>query len=176
MKRLWLHATLLVTCLLNQTDSVATTYLTPDEAKSIIFDKTDLKATPVTLTKTQMKQIQKASKTRVRHAKINAWKSEQGDWFILDQITGKHENIDIAVGITHTGEVKDIEILEYRETYGDQIRHPAWLAQFFGRTHKQHLKLDRDIKNISGATLSCRHVTDGINRLTQTWNHVLRYL
>ena len=33
-----------------------------------------------------------------------------------------------------------------------------------------------DIKNISGATLSCRNLTDGVNRITESWNQVLRYL
>ena len=56
------------------------------------------------------------------------------------------------------------------------MRNEKWRAQFHGRDHTQLLKLDDPIKNISGATLSCRHITDGINRLTQTWNLVLRSL
>jgi Na+-transporting NADH:ubiquinone oxidoreductase subunit NqrC len=78
--------------------------------------------------------------------------------------------------LTKEGKVKDIEILTYRETYGGQIRNPKWLAQFFGKDHTEILKLDKQIRNISGATLSCRHVTDGINRLTHTWDQVLRNL
>jgi Na+-transporting NADH:ubiquinone oxidoreductase subunit NqrC len=65
--------------------------------------------------------------------------------------------------------VKDIEILEYRESYGDQVRLPQWRAQFTGKRRGAKLKLDDDIQNISGATLSCRHITDGVKRLLSTY-------
>ena len=154
----------------------AETFLTEQQARNIIWKDTILTPVNVELTKDQMKSIKKSSGTRVRNRKLKAWKTEGGGWFIIDQIIGKHENIDIAVGLTKDGKVKDIEILTYRETYGGQVRNPKWLSQFFGRDHSKVLKLDKDIKNISGATLSCRHGTDGINRLTNTWDQVLRYL
>jgi len=37
-----------------------------------------------------------------------------------------------------------------------------------GKKYGARLKLDDDIKNVSGATLSCRHVTDGVKRLLAT--------
>ena len=52
----------------------------------------------------------------------------------------------------------------YRETYGYEIRNDKWRAQFVGKNANSKLKLDDDIKNISGATLSCRHITDGVKR------------
>lgn len=152
----------------------ATTYLSSDQAKKAIWGDTQMSPHPVTLTKPQMKAIAKASKVRVRASKLRTWKTSDGGWFILDQVIGKHENIDIAVGFDKVGKVNGIEILEYRETYGYEIAHPKWLAQFLGRDSSERLKLDKQIKNISGATLSCRHITDGINRLTHTWNIALR--
>ena len=53
--------------------------------------------------------------------------------------------------------------------------NPKWLAQFHFKGAESVLKLDDQIKNISGATMSCRHVTDGVNRLTQTWQQVLKF-
>ena len=156
--------------------SHAETYLTVPQAQQALWQQQTLRQVPVTLSKKQMKAIAKASKTRVRQAQLNVWKTPDNGWFIVDQVVGKHEMIDIAVALQADGSVKGVEILQYRETYGDQVRHPKWLAQFIGKTHAQHLTLDKDIKNISGATLSCRHVTDGVNRLTQTWHQILRYL
>lgn len=149
-------------------------YLTADQAQKLIWGDADFAPAPVTLTKDQIKSIKKASRVRVRDDHINAFRSADGDWFILDQVVGKHEFIDIAVGLTHDGKVKGIEILTYRETYGYEVANPKWRAQFHGRDNTEHLKLDDQIKNISGATLSCRHITDGINRLTHTWDQVLR--
>ncbi|MEM7027216.1 MAG: FMN-binding protein [Pseudomonadota bacterium] len=160
--------------LLKPIESQAKTYLTPDEARKIIWGDVQLTQSHVTLTKDQMRSIKKSSDTRVRHKLVRAWKVEDKGWFILDEIIGKHENIDIAVGLTNEGKVKGIEVLVYRETYGHEIRNEKWRAQFHGKDYTEVLRLDKQIKNIGGATLSCRHITDGINRLTHTWDQVLR--
>jgi len=154
----------------------AKTFLTVDEAKKILWQSAAMKPYEIELTKKQRKSIAKASSVRVNNTKLTAWKTQDGGWFIVDEVVGKHENIDIAVALTKDGKVKGVEILTYRETYGYEVREKKWLSQFFGRDHKVILKLDKQIENISGATLSCRHVTDGVNRLMHTWDQVLRYL
>lgn len=154
----------------------AKTYLTIEEAKKILCGNAKMEKVSVVLTKAQMKSIKKHSKTRVRNSVLKVWRVEDKGWFIVDQVIGKHENIDMAVALTKDGKVTGIEILVYRETYGHEIRNDKWRVQFYGRDSSEVLKLDKQIKNISGATLSCRHVTDGINRLTHTWEQVLRNL
>ncbi|WP_372696588.1 FMN-binding protein, partial [Immundisolibacter sp.] len=78
-----------------------------------------------------------------------------------------------ALAITSEGTVAGVEILEYRETHGYQVRQPRWRAQFLGKDADDAVKLGRDIQNISGATLSCRHLTDGVRRLLATHRAVL---
>ncbi len=58
--------------------------------------------------------------------------------------------------------------------YGYQIRDPKWRAQFAGKTAQAPLRLDHDIRNISGATLSSRHVTEGVRRLLALYEIALR--
>lgn len=154
----------------------AKTYLSVSQARQALFADTSMKKMDVILTKDQMKSIKQASKVRVNSNKINAHKTADGGWFIVDQVVGKHENIDIAVALNSKGEVRGVEILTYRETYGGQVRKKKWLNQFLGKDHKEILKLDKQIKNISGATLSCSHVTDGVNRLVHSWDQILRHL
>jgi Na+-transporting NADH:ubiquinone oxidoreductase subunit NqrC len=55
--------------------------------------------------------------------------------------------------------------MDYRESRGGEVRDPRWRAQFSGKSSGSALRLDSDIQNISGATLSCRHITEGIKRL-----------
>jgi Na+-transporting NADH:ubiquinone oxidoreductase subunit NqrC len=69
------------------------------------------------------------------------------------------------LGIGIDGVVRGVEILDYRESHGGEVRDPRWLAQFTGKRGDAPLRLEQDIQNISGATLSCRHVTDGVRRL-----------
>ena len=93
------------------------------------------------------------------------WRVPGAGWFIVDQVVGKHELITYAVGLNADGTVRAIEILEYRESYGHEVRSQAWRKQFAGKSVADPVQLDQDIRNISGATLSCRHVTAGVKRL-----------
>lgn len=95
-------------------------------------------------------------------------------WFIVDRVIGKTELITYALALDAAGAVKSIEILDYRETHGSEVRLAAWRKQFVGKTAQEPVQLDRDIKNISGATLSSRHVTEGVHRLLQLYERNLR--
>lgn len=156
------------------TNLYAETFLTIEQAKQVMWESTAMTRIAVELTKEQRKSIIKTSGVRVPRSKVNAWKTNDGGWFIVDQVVGKHEMIDFALALTADGKVKDVEVLVYRETYGDEIKNPKWLAQFFGKDYKTHFEIDENVKNISGATLSSVHITEGVNRLLITWEQVLR--
>ena len=64
--------------------------------------------------------------------------------------------------------------MNYNETYGYEVRDKKWRDQFVGKNSTSIFKLDKDIKNISGATLSCRHLTDGVKRVVATYNLLLQ--
>lgn len=146
----------------------ATIYLSVVEAQAVLFPGENLVSVPVVLSVEQAKEIEKTSGIKVRDKSLKIWRASGGGWFYLDQVLGKHEMITYAVALTADGVVNGIEILEYRETWGDEIRNPQWRAQFKGKKLGAPLKLDNDIVNLSGATLSCRHVTDGVRRLLAT--------
>jgi Na+-translocating ferredoxin:NAD+ oxidoreductase RnfG subunit len=106
------------------------------------------------------------------------WKAEAGGrvagFFILDRVIGKHLYIDYAVALTPSGAVHRVEILQYRESYGGEINSQSWLAQFVGKTSGSPLKINDDIRNISGATLSSTHVTEGVKRVLAAYANRLR--
>ena len=95
-------------------------------------------------------------------------------WLFVDRVTGKHELITYALALDASGVVRGLEILDYRETYGGEIRNPGWRQQFVGKRAGSAIRLGADIRNISGATLSSRHVTDGVRRLLATFDQLLR--
>ncbi|MDP9928718.1 FMN-binding protein [Variovorax paradoxus] len=156
------------------TSVYATTYFTTEEAQQAIFPGEKLAPAFVTLTNQQAKKIEDATDVNVRHKDIKVWKASGGGWFILDEVVGKHEFITYAVGLNPDGSVKQIEIVDYRESYGYEVRNPDWRKQFTGKTSAAPLKLEQDIHNISGATLSARHVTDGVKRVLATYAIALK--
>lgn len=101
----------------------------------------------------------------------NVWKTSKGGTFIVDKVVGKHEFITIAVGINANGTIKQIEIMQYNESYGYEVRDARWRAQFIGKSSASPLELNVDIRNISGATLSSKHITDAVKRLLETYGH-----
>ena len=158
----------------------ATTYLTVEQAQKVCFpDATEFVSAAVKLTPAQMKAIEKDSGVRVRLDTQKVWRAKAGDkflgWMIQDEVLGKHEFINWTLALNADGSVKQIEILDYRETYGYEIRNEKWRAQFYGKQRGAKLKLDEDIKNISGATLSCRHITDGVKRLLSLYDVALKH-
>lgn len=92
--------------------------------------------------------------------------AERVGWVLSDRAIGKYEFIDYAAGFSPDGSLTGLEILVYRESHGAEIRTPSWRRQFVGRKGPQQLRFGDDIRNISGATLSCQHVTEGARRLS----------
>ena len=167
---------LLPAVLAASTSGYAVTYLTLGQAQVALFPGAALAPVARTLTAGEAAAIEKSSGVRVRQRELRLWCAPDGSWLIVDAVFGKHEFITYAVALTAAGAVRQIEIMDYRESYGHEVRNEKWRAQFFGKTAATPLRLDQDIQNISGATLSCRHVTDGVKRLLTTHALVLKNL
>ena len=156
----------------------ATVYLTVAAAQQTLFPGARFVDHPLALSAAQRKAIAKAAGAPGYDNVQRVWEARAGNeragWFIVDRVIGKHEFISYAVALSPEGAVRGIEILDYRETYGGEIRNPKWRAQFVGKLPGSQLKLGGDIRNISGATLSSRHVTDGVRRMLVTYQMFLR--
>jgi hypothetical protein len=146
----------------------ATQYLSVAGAQATLFPGRVLTARPYALSAAQAKAVARASGISVRSPRLQLWQVEGGGWFIVDEVIGKHDVITYAVGVDASGAVRGVEILVYREGYGGEVQNPAWRAQFAGKRAGAALKLDQDIQNISGATLSSRHIADGVRRVLAT--------
>jgi FMN-binding domain len=156
------------------TSVYATTYLSVEQAQQAIFPNAELAEGFVTLTDDQRRQIEAVSGVRVASPQVRAWRVAGGGVFIVDEVIGKHDLITYAIGIDAAGSVKQLEVMTYRENYGYEIRGAGWRRQFVGRSAADVPQLAHEIKIISGATLSCTHVTDGVRRLLATYEVALK--
>jgi Na+-translocating ferredoxin:NAD+ oxidoreductase RnfG subunit len=83
---------------------------------------------------------------------------------ILDAEIGLHEPIDFGVRFDDKGSVERLEIMAFREPYGDGVRAERFRAQFVGKTARDPITAGQDIDIVSGATLSSRSVALGVKR------------
>jgi hypothetical protein len=146
----------------------ATIYLAADQARELMFPGRKFTHEEVVLTPEQVRTITQASGIKPLSTRLQLWRGADGERFIVDEVLARHEFITFALGLDAGGAVTDVEILQYNESYGSEIRLPAWRAQFIGKQNGAPLKLDQDIRNISAATLSCKHITEGVKRLLAT--------
>ena len=151
------------------TSAFAIDYLSAEQAAQLMFPQADaFEPRTLTLDAAQLQQLD-AQGVRARSASWAVRVARSGTaplgFVVTDEVIGKVELISYAVGIALDGTVKQIEILSYRESHGFEIRLPAWRRQFVGKGSSAALRVGDDIANISGATLSCTHVTDGVRRI-----------
>jgi Na+-translocating ferredoxin:NAD+ oxidoreductase RnfG subunit len=149
-------------------------YLTVEQAQQLMFSGRAMTRAPQTLSSEQQSKMTDASSVKFPFDGKNVWKVADGGWFVVDQVVGKHEFITYAVGINADGTVKQVDVLEYNESYGYEVRERSWMNQFVGKTASMPIKLNQDIKNISGATLSSKHLSDGVKRVMVMYELVLK--
>lgn len=148
----------------------ATTYLTVAQAQSALFPQAKSFAdASVHFDEAQRERIKAQTGLKQRWDTQKVWRAERDGvllgWFMVDDVVGKHDFITYAVAISPDGRVLGVEVLDYRETHGGQIRDAAWRRHLVGKSLTDPFKLDQDVPNITGATLSCRNVMDGVKRL-----------
>lgn len=83
---------------------------------------------------------------------------------IFDEERGQHEPISFATFFDGAGAITRVEIVAYREPYGDGIRARRFRRQFVGRSADSGFRPNRDIDTISGATISSRSMCTGVRR------------
>lgn len=154
----------------------ARTFMSIQDAQKLMFPNTKLTPMPVTFTEAQLEVIRDRSGVREPEKGDQIWHAANGGWFMIQQVVGKHEMITYAIGLNPDGSVKHIEILEYVESYGYEVAEQSWLKQFYGKTVANTFKLGKDVDSISGATLSCKHLADGVKRDLVAYDTVLKNL
>lgn len=152
----------------------AKVYASVEQTQQAMFPGVPLALHAFVLTPAQQQQLRDASSVALPFQGNRIWKAANGGWFVVDEVVGKHEMITYAVGIGPDGKLLQIAVLEYHESYGYEVADEAWRKQFVGKTAAAPIKLNKDIENISGATLSSKHVTDGVRRVMTFYDAVLK--
>ena len=149
-------------------------YVSVEQAQKILIPNKVLTKTPIIITDDLQEKMRMASSIRHPFQGDRIWRASDGSWLVIDEVVGKHEMITYAVAMNSNGSISGIEILEYVESYGYEVAEAQWRKQFIGKTANDPIKLNQDIQNIGGATLSCKHLTDGVKRVAVLYELALK--
>jgi hypothetical protein len=83
----------------------------------------------------------------------------------IGNVLGKDQPITFLVAIDPVDRLKDVDILVYREPYGGEVAYEPWRRQFRGKSAGDSLRVGKEIRSISGATISVHAVTLGVRRM-----------
>ena len=83
---------------------------------------------------------------------------------VICEEIGKHRPITFIVATDTTGQVLDVALMMYREPIGAEVRYKGFVRQFDGKDLSDPIYPRRDVKNISGATLSVRAMSRGVRK------------
>jgi len=157
---------------------IAAEYLTVEGAQKALFPQAEhFTEVALSLSPAQHEQVAALAGPQPPHRSLRVFKALRGDdlvgYVFVDEVIGKEDFITYAIGVDAHGRLSAPEVLSYRESHGGEIRNAAWRQQFAGRHGLDQLRVQTDIKNIAGATLSCEHVTEGVRWIAALWQVAL---
>ena len=144
-------------------------YLTADEAARLMFpDSERIRQETLTLTSEQKALVQERIGWHFPETSFEVYIGETNgtrDGFaVLQNTIGKHKPMTYMVGMDSAGEATSVEVLIYRESRGSEVRTKRFNYQYEGKTIYDPIRINRDIINISGATMSVRSMSAGVKR------------
>jgi hypothetical protein len=158
---------------------VAADYLTVDAAQKAVYPEADsFQEVIVAQSQAKLQELLALAGPQPPHGMIRIWSATRGGVLLghvfVDEVIGRQNLITYALGIDPDGALRNLEIMSYRESHGAEVRNPAWRAQFDRQKNLDQVRFRTDIKNISGATLSSEHITEGVRWLMALWQSALR--
>lgn len=156
--------------LTEQEMSMAEVFLTEEEAVKLMFPKSERVRKELLRVPMEKKQIiEERIGWKFPEESFDVYigeTSSQIDGYALVQNTiGKHKPMTYMVGVDARGHVSNVELLVFREARGSEVRTKRFNVQYEGKTVLDPVRINKDILNISGATMSVRSMTAGIKRV-----------
>ena len=156
--------------LTEQEMSMAEVFLTEENAVKLMFPKSERIKKELLRVPTDKKMtVEERIGWKFPEDAFDVYIGETGmqvDGYALVQHTiGKHKPMTYMVGVDARGRVSNVELLVFREARGSEVRTKRFNVQYEGKTVLDPVRINKDIINISGATMSVRSMTAGIKRV-----------
>jgi len=151
------------------TQSFGNLLLTRDEALSIAFpDAASVEKMDIFLNKTQVEKIEALSYSRLDSKIYIFYKFTNGNDTLGYAVINTHllrtKSETVMYVIDNEGRLINAEILAFFEP-SEYMQSDKWLELFENRNLDKNLRIDRDIPNITGATITTHAFTDSVRKV-----------
>ncbi|QPD05384.1 MAG: hypothetical protein Nkreftii_003158 [Candidatus Nitrospira kreftii] len=150
--------------------SHAEVFLSEEEAVKIILPKSDrVRKETLRLTQEKKDLIEQRIGWKFPEEAFEVYVGETGEkidgYAMVHNTIGKHKHMTYMVGVDATGACSDVELLVFREARGSEVGRKRFNVQYEGKTVLDPIRINKDIINITGATMSVRSISAGVKRV-----------
>ena len=144
-------------------------FLTEEAALKTIMPKSQqVRKELIRLTPEQKELIQQRIGWKFPEDSFELYIGQTGDkidgYAMIHNTIGKYKPMTYMVGVDAKGTCTDVELLVFRDAKGSEVRTKRFNSQYDGKTVTDPIRINKDIINISGATMSVRSMSAGVKR------------
>lgn len=151
------------------------TYLTGEQALALIFPEcNEIVTDEFVMSPEEKSSLEKLLSRRLYEDGFRVYiGKKKGDiqgYAIITEEIGKFHPFTFIVGVNLDGKISNVAVLVYRESRGGEIARKRFLYQFMGKSFKNPIRINKDIINITGATMSVQYMCAGVRKVIAVIN------
>jgi hypothetical protein len=145
-------------------------FMTEEEAVKIMLPKSQrVRKELVRLTQEQKGLIEQRIGWKFPEESFELYIGETKDkvdgYAMIHNTIGKYKHMTYMVGVDAEGHCTNVELLVFRDAKGSEVGRKRFNVQYDGKTVFDPIRINKDIINISGATMSVRSMSAGVKRV-----------
>src|SRR3989339_37217 len=150
-------------------------YLTEEQALSLVFPECDeILTDEFVMSPEEKSSLEKLLSRRSYEDGFRVYIGKkkgilQGYAIITEEI-GKFHPFTFVVGVGTDGKISNVAVLVYRESRGGEIAKKRFLYQFMEKSINNPIRINKDIINITGATMSVQCMCAGVRKVLAVIN------
>jgi len=148
----------------------AEVFMTEEDAVKIMLPKSErIRKEVIRLSQEKKDVIEQRVGWKFPEELFELYIGETGDmidgYAMVHNTIGKHKHMTYMVGVDAKGACSNVELLVFREAKGSEVGRKRFNVQYEGKTVSDPIRINKDIINISGATMSVRSISAGVKRV-----------
>lgn len=145
-------------------------FMTEEEAVKAILPKSErIRKELIRLSQEKKELIEQRIGWKFPEDSFDLYIGETGDkidgYAMIHNTIGKYKPMTYMVGVDAKGTCTDVELLVFRDAKGSEVGKKRFNSQYDGKTVTDPIRINKDIINISGATMSVRSMSAGVKRV-----------